>query len=112
MLKNIPVLGRESLYHDYEEVTLANIETACKKHFASVIVIDMLCDILAGEQGPSCSSVYVLDQIPDMRVVYIRFNESAQSYSATSGHEAADPVHTVESLVRESLIFPLVTTLN
>ena len=27
-----------------------------------------------------------------MRVVYIRFIEPAQSYSGTSGHEAADPV--------------------
>ena len=49
----------------------------------------MLCDVLAGEHGPSCSS---LDQIPDIRVVYIRFNEPAQSYSPTSRHEAADPV--------------------
>ena len=80
---------REFVPYDYEEVTLANIKTACKKHFSSIIGNDMLCDILAGEQGPSC---YSLDQIPDMRVVYIRFIEPAQSYSATSGHEAADPV--------------------
>ena len=79
---------REFVPYEYEEVTLANIKTACKKHFASIIGDDMLCDILAGEQGPSCSS---LDEIPDMRVVYIRFIEPAQSYSATSGHEAADP---------------------
>ena len=80
---------RESVPYDYEEVTLANIKSACKKHFASIIGNDMLCDILAGEQGPSCSS---LDQITDMRVVYIRFIEPAQSYSAKSGREAADPM--------------------
>ena len=53
-----------------------------KKHFASRIGDDVLCDVLAGEQGPSCSS---LDQIPDMKVVYIRFIEPVQS----SEHGAA-----------------------
>lgn len=80
---------REFVPYDYKDVTLANIKTACKKHFASIIRNDMLCDILPRKQGPSC---YSLDQIPDMRVVYIRFIEPAQSYSATSGHEAADPM--------------------
>jgi hypothetical protein len=31
-----------------------------------------ICDILAGEQGPSCTS---WDQIPYLRVVYLRFIE-------------------------------------
>ena len=91
---------REFVPYDYEKVTLANIKTACKKHFSSIIGNDMLCDILAGEQGPSC---YSLDQIPDMRVVYIRFIEPARSYSATSGHEAADPVLEVKKKNKHSL---------
>ena len=73
---------REFVPYDYDEVTLANIKIACKKHFASRIGDEMLCDVLAGEQGPSCSS---LDQIPDMRVVHIRFIDPVQS----SEHEAA-----------------------
>lgn len=32
----------------------------------------MICDVLAGEQGPSCAS---LDQIPDLKVVHICFIE-------------------------------------
>ena len=32
----------------------------------------MICDVLAGEQGPSCAS---LDQIPDLKVVHVRFIE-------------------------------------
>ena len=34
---------RESVPYDYEEVTLANLKPACKKHFASIIGYDMLC---------------------------------------------------------------------
>ena len=70
---------REFVPYEYEEVTLANIKSACKQHFASRVGDEMICDILAGEQGPSCSS---LDQIPDMKVVYIRFIEP-QSHSST-----------------------------
>ena len=70
---------REFVPYEYEEVTLANIKSACKQHFSSKVGDEMICDILAGEQGPSCSS---LDQIPDMKVVYIRFIE-AQSHSFT-----------------------------
>ena len=36
---------REFVPYDYEEVTLANIKSACKKHFASIIGNDMLCNI-------------------------------------------------------------------
>ena len=32
----------------------------------------MICDVLAGEQGPSCAS---LDQIPDLKVVQVCFIE-------------------------------------
>ena len=42
---------------------------ACKEHFTSRISQNMMCDILAGEQGPSCGS---MEQIPDLQVVYIR----------------------------------------
>ena len=32
----------------------------------------MIYDVLMGEQGPSCSS---LEQIPDLKVVHVRFIE-------------------------------------
>ena len=57
----------------------------------------MLCDVLAGEQGPLCSS---LDQIPDMRVVHIRFIEPVQS----SEHEAA--VHVMQGIKRRQETLP------
>ena len=88
---------REFVPYEYDEVTLANIKIACKKHFASRIGDEMLCDVLTGEQGPSCSS---LDQIPDMRVVHIRFIEPVQS----SEHEAA--VHVVQGIKRRQETLP------
>jgi hypothetical protein len=66
---------REFVPYEYEEMSLKNIKDACKKHFASTIGKTMVCDILAGEQGPSCTS---LDQIPDLRVVYLRFIEQGR----------------------------------
>ena len=59
-------------------------DSPCRRHKWFKFVGSLLC---TERQGPSCSS---LDQIPDMRVAYIRFIEPAQSYSATRGHEAAD----------------------
>ena len=58
----------EFVAYEYEEVTAENIKTACKKHFKPKL--GTVCDILAGEQGPSCKSV---DQIPDLKVIHIRF---------------------------------------
>ena len=54
--------------YEYEEFTIENIRRACEKHFA--VDKSMSCDILAGEQGPSCNTV---KQIPDFRVIHVRF---------------------------------------
>ena len=64
---------REFVAYEYEEVTAENIKAACRKHFKPKL--GTVCDILAGEQGPSCKSV---DQIPDLRVMHIRFIESSE----------------------------------
>ena len=66
---------REFVPFDYEEVTLnniCNIKNACRRHFASIMGVRMVCDVLAGEEGPSCPSV---QQIPDLKVVRVRFIE-------------------------------------
>ena len=64
--------AREFVPFEYEEVTLHHIKNACKRHFAPVVGERMVCDVLAGEQGPSCTS---LEQIPDLKVVHVRFIE-------------------------------------
>ncbi len=64
---------REFVPYKYDEVTISNIKEACTKHFSTTVGNNMTCDILASEQGPSCTS---LDHIPDLRVVHIRFIET------------------------------------
>lgn len=59
--------AREFVSFEYDEVTVDNIKLACLNHFD---VGEMVCDVVAGEQGPSCSSI---KQIPDLKVIHVRF---------------------------------------
>ena len=52
------------------EFNIENIKRACLKHFAPTVGNDVVCDILAGEQGPSCKCH---NQIPDVKVIHVRF---------------------------------------
>jgi len=60
--------AREFVPFEYDEVTVENIKRACLNHFD--VREGCICDVLAGEQGPSCSSV---KQIPNLNVVHVRF---------------------------------------
>ena len=52
-------------FAEYEDLTeLANIKLVCEKYFSSTVGKSVVCDVLAGEQGPSCST---LEQVPDLR---------------------------------------------
>ena len=53
-----------------DELIIENIKRCCERHFATQVGTSLVCDILAGEQGPSCKT---LEQIPDMKVIYVRF---------------------------------------
>ena len=66
--KYTSVGAREFVPFEYDEVTIENIKRACLNHFD--VREGCVCDVLAGEQGPSCSSV---KQIPNLNVVYIKF---------------------------------------
>ena len=57
-------------FDESDEMTIGNIKSACERHFLPRIGKNLVCDILAGEQDPSCKS---LSQIPDLKVVYVRF---------------------------------------
>ena len=61
---------REFVPFEYDEMSFENIVESCQKYFAGQIEKDMVCDILAGERGPSCKKI---SQIPDMKVFYVRF---------------------------------------
>ena len=53
---------------EFGELTIDNIKIACLSHFA--VDPSMTCDVVAGEQGPSCRS---LRQVPDSKVIHVRF---------------------------------------
>ena len=52
------------------ELTTENIKKACTRHFRHSIGAGMVCDILAGDQGPSCRTV---KQIPNIKLIHVRF---------------------------------------
>ena len=68
--KYLRVGPREFVPFEFDEVTIANIKIACEKHFAHRVGKHMSCDVLAGEQGPSCKTI---SQIPSTKLIHIRF---------------------------------------
>ena len=57
---------RDFVPFEYAEITIDNIKKACQKHFKE----HRDCDVLASEQGPSCSRI---DQLPSLKIIHIRF---------------------------------------
>ena len=55
---------------DDDELKIEKIKGACLKHFAPQTGRNAVCDVLAGEQGPSCSHI---KQVPDLKLIYVRF---------------------------------------
>ncbi len=62
-------------------MTVDNIKCACLNHFD---VGEMVCDVVAGEQGPSCSSI---KQIPDLKVIHVRFIQSSDASAGSNVKE-------------------------
>jgi hypothetical protein len=85
--KYLCVGPQEFVHVGKEELTFENIQKACLKHFTSKIARGMYCDILAGEQDLSCST---LKQIPDMKLVKARntwwFPVFLLNANVTQGH--------------------------
>ena len=61
---------QEFVPFDSQELTIENIKRSCEKYFSSRVGPNLICDVLAGEQGPSCKTV---DQIPSLKVIHVRF---------------------------------------
>ena len=58
---------RKFVQYDEEEFSIEWIKAACKKHFSpSLERKGLSCNVLAGEQGPSCHS---MKHIPDLKVM-------------------------------------------
>ena len=67
---------REFVPFPHEEITIKNIKSACEKHFSSVTQDGLVCDVVAGDQGPSCRTV---EQLPDTKVIHVRFIENVEN---------------------------------
>ena len=52
-------------FEEFRELTIENIKDACMKHY-DITDGSISCNVLAGEQGPSCFSV---KQIPSFKVL-------------------------------------------
>lgn len=73
--------AREFVPFEYDEVTVENIKRACLSHFD--VAEGSVCDVVAGEQGPSCSSV---KQIPTLNVVHVRFTDGEEKVVKAEGN--------------------------
>ena len=76
---------REFVSFPHEAVPIKNLKEACQKHFKSRISDDMVWDILAGDQGPSCSSV---EQITTFNVIHVRFVLANHEDPTLSSHDS------------------------
>ena len=62
--------AREFVPYPHDDLTVRGIKDACLFHFGKRVT-GMECDILAGEQGPSCKT---LEQISNLnKVIHVRF---------------------------------------
>ena len=68
---------RKFVQYDEEELSIVGIKAPCEKHFSSSLEHKrFFCDVLAGEQGPSCHS---MKHIPDLKVIHVRFIKSSST---------------------------------
>ena len=72
---------REFVEYDYDEILPENIKQACAQHFKE----KRNCDVLASEQGPSCTR---LDQLPILNLIFIRFTTPASIKNNDSASES------------------------
>ena len=72
---------REFVEYNYDEILLENIKQACTQHFKE----KRNCDVLASEQGPTCTR---LDQLPSLNLIFIRFTTPASIKNNDSASES------------------------
>ena len=57
-------------FDEFNKIPIENIKKACMKHYG--MPDTMCCDMLAGEEGPSCSS---MKQLLSLKVIHVQFIE-------------------------------------
>ena len=53
-----------------DDATLESIKQACMVHWANKIGPGFICDVHAGERGPSCQNI---EHVLDLKLVHVRF---------------------------------------
>ena len=101
-------------FDQFEELTVENVKEACEQHFTELKESeDLVCDVLAGEQGPSCRTI---GQIPDQKVFHVRFIHANTLGDRSSVNKVKPvgparpstnatksvPVHTVSSVAQKT----------
>ena len=72
---------REFVEYDYDEILPENIKQAWAQHFKE----KRNCDVLASEQGPSCTR---LDRLPSLNLILIRFTTPTSINNNDSASES------------------------
>ena len=99
-----------------EELTIQNIKSSCnkhfasvvsggcKKHFASVVSGGLVC--VAGDQGRFCRT---LEQLPDTKVIHVRFIErfETETDGAVEGASVSEPKRNVSCVGSPSKSMPI-----
>eukprot|EP00794_Sanderia_malayensis_P000003 gene3-21646_t len=72
-----------------EEIVVQRLssEVSCKAQKSGVR--EQFCDVLAGEQGPSCR---LLEQVPDLKLLYVRFVSSVVCDAHDGAENSASPL--------------------
>jgi len=85
---------------DDDELTIEKIKDACLKHFAPQTGSNVVCDVLAGEQGPSCSHI---KQVPDLKLIYVRFFDPEIASAKLVDDEDDEILFTAGNLSKEAI---------
>eukprot|EP00794_Sanderia_malayensis_P002290 gene2290-2635_t len=65
---------REFVPYPHGDLTLEGIKKSCEAHFAPRLNRRVSCDVLAGEQGPSCNN---LEQVPNLKLIHVRLLDNS-----------------------------------
>ena len=86
--------AQEYVPFHHEEITITNIKAACMNHFRHQIENGLICDVLAGERGPSCEK---MAHIQNRKVFYVRFIKSEREEIVSDDTGSLESNHKVRN---------------
>lgn len=85
---------RQFVPYENDDLTIESVKEACMHHYQSLLdhemdMESMECDVLAGDQGPSCDS---FDQVPNPdKVIHVRFKKVTTSVDSSVKLRKVEP---------------------